>query len=133
MAEKIAAINRVSAKLGEINISSNHRINHVFTSLILTERKHIMTTATATYEIKIFRIKKVNGNNRLKAYVDILINDAFIIKNLKVIEGDNGGLFVGMPSSLNKSDNKWYEAVRCNTREIKDDLTSTVLAAYSRE
>jgi len=130
MAEKAATINRVTARDGEITISSNHKSNSILSSSSLTERKQIM--ATGTIEIKAVRVQKINGNNRLKGFVDISINDVITLKGLKVIQGENG-LFVGMPSDLNKSNNRYYESIRCTSKEIKEDISNTVLAAFARE
>jgi len=44
-------------------------------------------------DVKVF----IRESNQLKAFVNIVIEDAFIIRNIKVIEGQNG-LFVAMPS-----------------------------------
>ena len=45
-----------------------------------------------------FKVFIREGNqNQLKAFVNIVIDDAFIVRNIKVIEGENG-LFVAMPS-----------------------------------
>ncbi|MDO9577061.1 MAG: septation regulator SpoVG [Candidatus Cloacimonadales bacterium] len=44
-------------------------------------------------DVKVF----IRESNQLKAFVNIVIDDAFIIRNIKVIEGENG-LFVAMPS-----------------------------------
>ncbi|AKG75146.1 septation regulator SpoVG [Salinicoccus halodurans] len=44
------------------------------------------------------RLRKVNNqDNRMKALVSITFDDAFVIHDLRVIEGNNG-LFVAMPS-----------------------------------
>jgi Uncharacterized protein, involved in the regulation of septum location len=44
-------------------------------------------------DVKVF----IRDSKQLKAFVNIVIDDAFIIRNIKVIEGENG-LFVAMPS-----------------------------------
>ncbi|MCF7858268.1 MAG: septation regulator SpoVG [Candidatus Cloacimonetes bacterium] len=44
-------------------------------------------------DVKVF----LRESNQLKAFVNMVIDDSFIIRNIKVIEGDNG-LFVAMPS-----------------------------------
>ncbi|MBN2460998.1 MAG: septation regulator SpoVG [Candidatus Cloacimonetes bacterium] len=44
-------------------------------------------------DVKVF----IRESNQLKAFVNIVLDDAFIIRNIKVIEGKNG-LFVAMPS-----------------------------------
>ena len=84
MAEK-AVINRVTAREGEITISSDHKSNSILSSSSLTERKHIM--ATETIEIKVLKVHRVEGNNRIKAFVDISINDALLIKGLRIVSG----------------------------------------------
>lgn len=46
-------------------------------------------------EVRIF--PKEGVNNRLRAYATITIDNAFVVRNIKVIEGKSG-LFVAMPS-----------------------------------
>ena len=128
MAEK-AVINRVTAREGEITVSSDHKSNSILSSSSLTERKHIM--ATETIEIKVLKVHRVDGNNRIKAFVDISINDALLIKGLRVVAGKNG-LFVSMPVEQGKNE-KWYERVRCMNKDVRDEIASSVLAAYPRE
>ena len=126
MAEKITTIS--SAPVGEIDASLNSK--SFSNKGLLTERKQNM--AIATIEIKAIKVRKVNSNKSLKAYVDICIDEAIIIKNFKVIEGENG-LFVGKPSEKSKTDEKYYETVRCTNKDVEDDLSNTILAAYKRE
>lgn len=49
-------------------------------------------------EVKIYPVKE---SGRLKAYATMVFDDCFIIRDLKVIEGDKG-LFVSMPSRRRK-------------------------------
>ncbi len=49
-------------------------------------------------EIKVYPVK---DSGRLKAYATMVFDDCFIIRDLKVIEGDKG-LFVSMPSRRRK-------------------------------
>jgi stage V sporulation protein G len=49
-------------------------------------------------DVKIF----LRPADPLKAFANIVIDDAFIVKNIKVIEGKNG-LFIAMPSQKNKN------------------------------
>lgn len=46
-------------------------------------------------EIKVF--PRFRSNRKLKAYVTVTFDDSFVVRNVKVIEG-NRGLFVAMPS-----------------------------------
>jgi stage V sporulation protein G len=43
------------------------------------------------------RVRKIADQGKMKAVVSITIDDAFVIHDIKVIEGQNG-LFVAMPS-----------------------------------
>ena len=49
-------------------------------------------------EVKVY---PVQDSGRLKAYATMVFDDCFIIRDLKIIEGDNG-LFVSMPSRRRK-------------------------------
>ena len=49
-------------------------------------------------EVKVYPVQ-VSG--RLKAYATMVFDDCFIVRDLKIIEGDNG-LFVSMPSRRRK-------------------------------
>ena len=85
--------------------------------------------ATETIEIKVLKVHRMDGENRIKAFVDISINDALLIKSLRIVQGKNG-LFVSMPTEQGKNE-KWYERVRCLNKDIREEIANTVLAAYS--
>jgi len=87
--------------------------------------------ATQTIEIKVLKVHRIDGENRIKAFVDISINDALLIKSLRIVQGKNG-LFVSMPTEQGKNE-KWYERVRCLNKDIREEIANIVLAAYSTE
>ena len=87
--------------------------------------------ATETIEIKVLKVHRIDGDNRIKAFVDISINDALLIKRLRIVQGKNG-LFVSMPTEQGKNE-KWYERVRCLNKDIREEIANIVLAAYSTE
>jgi len=68
---------------------------------------------TNTLEIQVQRMYRFESDRPLKAFADIIVNDALLIKGIKVLEGKNG-LFVSMPQDQAK-DKKWYDSVRCLT------------------
>ncbi len=43
------------------------------------------------------RIRKIRNEGKMKAVVSVTFDDAFVIHDIKIIEGQNG-LFVAMPS-----------------------------------
>jgi len=84
-----------------------------------------------TLEIKVLKFHRIEGQNRIKAFVDVSINDALLIKGLRIVEG-NKGLFVSMPVEQGRNE-KWYERVRCLNKSIRDEIANAVLTAYSGE
>ena len=84
-----------------------------------------------TLEIKVLKVHRIEGQNRIKAFVDVSINDALLIKGIRIVEG-NKGLFVSMPVEQGKNE-KWYERVRCLNKSIRDEIANAVLTAYSGE
>ncbi|MBN2627527.1 MAG: septation regulator SpoVG [Spirochaetales bacterium] len=53
-------------------------------------------------EITDIRIRKVDTEGKLKAYVTVTFDDCFVVHNVKIIEGDNGA-FIAMPSRKTKN------------------------------
>jgi stage V sporulation protein G len=77
--------------------------------------------------IEVSRIHKIDGDSKLKAFVDLSL-DGVIIKGLRIVNGSSG-LFVGMPRHQGK-DGKWYNTVYPATKEIQKQISDLVLAAY---
>jgi len=77
--------------------------------------------------IQVNRIYKVDGDSKLKAFVDVSWA-GIILKGLRVVNGSNG-LFVSMPRHQGK-DGKWYNTVYPTNKEIQKHLSDLVLAAY---
>lgn len=83
---------------------------------------------TNTLEIQVQRMYRFESDRPLKAFADIIVNDALLVKGIKVLEGKNG-LFVSMPQEQAK-DKKWYDSVRCLTKDVREQITEVVLSAY---
>lgn len=67
----------------------------------------------------------------LKAFVDVGVNDALVIRGVRIVEGKKG-CFISMPSEQGK-DSKWYDQVVCKSAEILDELSSVVLGEYQKK
>jgi len=78
--------------------------------------------------IKVIKIHRLQKNNRIKAFVDIGINDALLIKGIRIVQGKKS-LFVSMPTEQGKNE-RWYERVRCLNQDIRLLITHKVLEAY---
>ena len=79
-------------------------------------------------EVKVYKLYAIEGDKPLKAFADVAINDAVLIKGIKVIEGREG-LFMSMPQDQGK-DKKWYESVLCLSNEVRQHIADVVLTAY---
>ncbi|MFH0935518.1 MAG: septation protein SpoVG family protein [Candidatus Omnitrophota bacterium] len=79
--------------------------------------------------LEVSRIYKVDGESKLKAFVDIALGD-WVIKGLRIVEGKDG-LFLGMPRHQGK-DGRWYNTVTLNSKEVLQELTDLVLNAYNQ-
>ena len=75
-------------------------------------------------DVKVF----LRESNQLKAFVNMVIDDAFIIRNIKVIEGDNG-LFVAMPSRRVSSGEYRDIAHPINT-DARNMIESVIIEKY---
>ena len=86
---------------------------------------------TATLQVSVKRMTKLDGTGSVKAFCDVTVADSLIIKGLKVVEGKNG-LFVSMPREQSKQ-GKWYDTVIPLTKDTKEQLTDAVLQAYDTQ
>jgi len=83
-----------------------------------------------TIDIKVIKIHRLQTDGHLKAFADISINDALLIKGVRIFEGKKG-LFVSMPTEQGK-DEKWYERVRCLNQDTRFLISQKVLEAYGQ-
>ncbi len=80
-------------------------------------------------EIAVRRINKFEAApGSLRAFCDVEIGKTVLIMGIRVVEGKNG-LFVSMPRRQGK-DGNWYDRVIPLTREVRQQISQVVLAAY---
>ena len=72
------------------------------------------------------KIKKIDDDKfeRLKAYVDITLDDCLVIHGLKLMEGEQG-LFVAMPSKK-MYNNEYKDIVHPICSELRKHITDVV-------
>ena len=75
-------------------------------------------------EVKVFPVNE----DRLKAYVSITIDDCFVVRDLKIINGVSG-LFVAMPSKK-RSDGSYKDVAHPLNKTTRMILEKTILEAY---
>ena len=78
-------------------------------------------------EVKVFPVNE----EKLKAYVTIVIDACFVVRDLKVISGTTG-LFVAMPSKRRK-DGVFKDIAHPLNQSTRADLEKKVLDAYLDE
>ena len=89
-----------------------------------TNRKEVKTMIEVA---RVYKVEKDEGS--LKAFVDIKVADAVLIKGIRVLAKKEGGLFAAMPSNL-AGDGKYYPTVKFLTTEANEELQKVVLEAY---
>jgi stage V sporulation protein G len=78
-------------------------------------------------EVKVFPVNE----DRLKAYVSITIDNCFVVRDLKIIEG-TGGLFVAMPSKKRK-DGQFKDIAHPLNQETRAEIENKIFDAYEKE
>jgi stage V sporulation protein G len=78
-------------------------------------------------EVKVYPVNE----ERLKAYVTITIDDAFVVRDLKIIKG-NEGLFVAMPSKKRK-DGQFKDIAHPLNQETRAMIEDLIFEAYEKE
>jgi stage V sporulation protein G len=74
------------------------------------------------------RIRKVTGEGKLKAYVTVTFENAFVIHNVKVIEGENG-VFIAMPSRKTKN-GEYKDVAHPINSEFRAQMQERILKEY---
>ena len=77
------------------------------------------------------RIRKVDGQSRLRAIVSITIDDAFAVHELRIIEGKEG-LFGAMPSK-EVGEGKFKDIAHPINVETRQMVEKAILDKYAEE
>jgi len=78
-------------------------------------------------DVKIYPVSE----RKVRAYASVVFDECFIIRDLKVIDGDSK-LFVAMPSKKMK-DGSYRDTVHPLNSETRHRIETRVLDAYDRE
>jgi stage V sporulation protein G len=78
-------------------------------------------------EVKVFPVNE----DRLKAYVTIVLDNCFVVRDLKVIQGTSG-LFVAMPSKKRK-DGQFRDIAHPLNQETRAEIEDHVFEAFEKE
>ena len=82
-------------------------------------------------EITEVRVFPVHGEKRLKAFVSIIIDNCFIVSDLKIIQGDKR-LFLSMPSKK-KKDGGFRDIAHPLDNKTREMIAEKVFPRYKEE
>lgn len=74
------------------------------------------------------RIRKVEKESKMKAVVSITIENAFVVHDIKVIEGEKG-LFIAMPSRK-AGDGEYRDIAHPINAETRELIQNLILEKY---
>jgi stage V sporulation protein G len=77
-------------------------------------------------QVKVFPVDE----EKLKAYVSIVLDDCFLVSDLKVIQGPNG-LFISMPSKRKKN-GEFKDVAHPLNRETRERMERRILDEYEK-
>lgn len=75
------------------------------------------------------RLRKIQTDGRMKALVSITLDEAFVIHDLRVIEG-NSGLFVAMPSKRTP-DGEFRDIAHPINSDMRQEIQDAVMKVYN--
>jgi stage V sporulation protein G len=79
-------------------------------------------------EITNITIRKMGNEGKMKAIVSVTFDNAFVVHDIKVIEGTNG-YFIAMPSRKTQ-DGEFKDIVHPINSEFREKLSAEVLKKY---
>ena len=80
--------------------------------------------------MKITDVKVIlRSADALKAFVSIVIDDAFVVKGIKIIEGKNG-LFIAMPSQKGKK-GEYRDIAHPLNSETRSEMEKLIMDKYN--
>lgn len=79
-------------------------------------------------QITDIRIRRIAKEGKMKAVVSITFDNAFVVHDIKIIEGEKG-LFIAMPSRK-AADGEYRDIAHPINSETRDTVQSMVLSRY---
>ena len=75
------------------------------------------------------RIRKVEDEGKLRAYVTVTFDNCFVVHNVKIIEGQNG-LFIAMPSRKT-ANGEYKDVAHPISPDFRSELQNKILEEYN--
>lgn len=81
-----------------------------------------------TLQVTDIRIKRINTEGKMRAVVSVTFDDAFVVHDIKIIEGQDK-LFTAMPSKKTP-DNEFKDIAHPINKEMREQLEALILGKY---
>ncbi len=79
-------------------------------------------------QITDIRVRIVNGESKMKAVASITFDDAFVVHDIKIIDGEKG-LFIAMPSKKVRGE-EYRDIAHPINMEMRSLLQEKIIAKY---
>ena len=73
-------------------------------------------------------IKTVTEEGKVKAYCRITFDECFVVKNIRILEKDDGSFMVCMPSIKSKT-NVYFDVCYPNNAQMRKKIDTVILTA----
>ncbi len=83
-------------------------------------------------DVKIYPFEPGEVFKNLRAYAEVTLNDSLVIKGIRVLENENGGLYIGFPSQMGK-ENEYRDLIVPKTPELKKHLRDQIIKSYKEQ
>lgn len=127
----------------KITENSSIQIKYIDKNNIIVYNKHNMVMqrrwdtkiakrfgkVVTSVEITDIRVKKVSGDGKMKAIVSVTFDNAFVVHDIKVIEGQDK-LFTAMPSRRTP-DNEFKDIAHPINSEMRETLEKAIITKYN--
>lgn len=74
------------------------------------------------------RVRKLSEEGKMRGIVSVTFDDAFVVHDIKIIEGQNG-LFIAMPSRK-INDSEFRDIAHPINSQMRNELQDSILKAY---
>ncbi len=82
-------------------------------------------------EITDIRIRKMDGDSKMKAIASITIDEEFVIHDIKVVDGEKG-LFIAMPSKKT-AEGEYRDIAHPIKTDTRNRIQTMILDKYRQE
>lgn len=80
-------------------------------------------------EVIVSKMYKLEGEGKIKAFVDLTFGGVLQVKGFKIVDGVNG-LFLSYPSTKSKKDEKYYNSVYVIDEVMREEMNALAISAY---